>query len=105
MMDSVTRYHDQGMTIFGFEKLSLKKDDNGKLYKKIIGLPTNWQQLNINSCKSTWEGDKKGWAILTGEQSNITVIDIDNEESYSKILELCPEIKDYKTIKNNVVKN
>ena len=98
-MDSVTRYHDQGMTIFGFEKLSLKKDDNGKLYKKIIGLPTNWQQLNINSCKSTWEGDKKGWAILTGEQSNITVIDIDNEESYSKILELCPEIKDYKTIK------
>jgi hypothetical protein len=45
------------------------------------------------------KNNHNGYAIITGKMSNITVFDFDVPDVYYKFLELCPKLKDYRTIK------
>jgi len=41
------------------------------------------------------------YAVVTGEQSNLTVIDFDVKDEYYRLMEIHPELKEYKTIQTN----
>ena len=62
--------------------------------KKNLKFPKNWSSVkNHEECRELFEKYKfyKGIALLTGEINNITVIDIDNIDSWNSLGIDCPD--------------
>lgn len=89
------KYKEQKIVCFTADGINTEIK-NGEEKKKPYGLPQGHHRIFINNCENFWNG-----AVLcvgTGKRSNLTIIDIDNKETYFKILEECPEIKNCKTV-------
>lgn len=68
--------------------------DNGD--KKVLSMPKGWQTLE----KSKPIGRSKNWAVLTGQKTDITVIDVDIKNGKNGVESLCDvgiDLDDYNT--------
>lgn len=93
-METVKANLAQG--IVSFSGFTIKtKIANGKEKKDIKQMPP-WKQINKDNCLK-YIG--LNVAVITGAISGISVIDFDNMESYNKVLEDFPELKDFKQVK------
>ena len=73
---------------FTFKSMTWCKITNKK---KPNGLPTTAQRQAITPNKPFYNEDHKCVAIITGKQSGITVIDVDNEMSYEILTSIYSE--------------
>ena len=96
MTDIINSYLEDGIVSFAFPKIDTYINNNGEEKKKPIGMPS-WTTINKDNCFAYNQGS--AFAILTGEQSNLTVFDFDKTESYNNLVNKHPELKKYKTIK------
>jgi hypothetical protein len=64
-----------------------------------IGLPTTEQRQAITPNKPLFNEEHKAVGIITGKQSDITVIDCDDEMSYEILTSIYSEFKKYYTVK------
>ena len=69
---NINNYNDNGFIYFSCNIETYHNKDS-KLKKK-LQMPKQWQLLN----KPNYDKSKNGLAIVTGEKSNIFVIDYDN---------------------------
>ena len=98
MTTTIENYLNDGIVSFAFPKIDTYTNANGEFKKKPIGLP-NWRTINKDNC--TFFNTGNAYAIVTGEQSNLTIIDFDNSSEYDRLIEKHPDLKLYKTIKTN----
>jgi hypothetical protein len=92
-MDTVKANLELG--IVSFSGFNIKTNIvNGKEKKVIKNMPP-WKQINKDNCLK-YVG--LNVAVITGAISGISVIDFDNMDSYHKVLEDYPELKDFKTV-------
>lgn len=94
----IEEYSKNNMCIFTFTGITTYINDKGEEKKKPVGMP-NWKDINLQNFKDYCIPNRYGLAILTGELSNISVIDFDNIESYNQMLMDYPELSKYKTIR------
>lgn len=94
----IEEYSKNDMCVFTFTGITTFLNDKGEEKKKPIGMP-NWRDIDKDNFKDFCTPNKFGLAILTGELSNITVIDFDNIESYNQMVLDYPELQNYKTIR------
>ena len=80
-----------GFSFFGIETTS----NHGILGKKPRGLPSDW--ININ--KSNIHREHKAFAVRTGSISGITVLDVDNKDTYNTLIRDFPLLINTLTIK------
>jgi len=59
----------------------------------------NWRTINKDNCLKYSIGG--AYAVVTGEQSNLTIVDFDVKEEYHRLIEKHPELKTFKTIQTN----
>jgi len=97
----IKKYMKLKFCCFTFSKITTHLNDKGEEKKKLIGCPTTEQRNNLTVDSPYFIDDHKCVGIMTGQRSNITVIDCDNAESYNKFLSEYPDFKDYYTVKTN----
>jgi P4 family phage/plasmid primase-like protien len=73
--------------------------DEKKELKKTLKL--NWKKINKENYKEYINYNDKTFYIITGKLSNITVLDIDDEDVYNAMIENKPVLKEYFTVKTN----
>jgi len=98
MATTVKNYLDDGIVSFAFPKIDTYINDKGEVKKKPIEMPS-WKVINKHNCLKYSVGG--AYAVVTGEQSNLTVIDFDVKDEYYRLMEIHPELKEYKTIQTN----
>jgi len=97
-MKKIESLIDEGFIPFSMKALvSVNKD--GKTHK--INKFPEWSKITKDNFRSYINEDSNGYAIITGEMSHLTVIDIDDPITYEKICQLEPSIKGCRTIKTN----
>lgn len=82
---------------FSFPSIQVKQNANGIWKKDIKWGDVQWQKNPTNQIKQ----GHQGYAIRTGEVSNITVIDCDSEEVYNQIISDFPLLKNTFRVKTN----
>ena len=85
---------------FTFSKITTEMNKDNIEKKKPIGLP-KWRDINKDNYKSYINNEHKGHAIITGKESNLSVIDFDDSLVYDLLMREHPELTTYKTIKTN----
>ena len=78
--------------LFTFSKI--KTEMKGDEEKKILKLPKNWNEINESKLDQ-----KPSTAIITGVKNGLTVIDIDDDTIYDKLVVKYPFLKNNLTIK------
>ena len=99
MLEIATGYVQGGYTVLTFPEMTTTLNSNGEEKKSQIQTPKNWNTITSEDCLKYVKNNHKTLAVVTGEKSNITVIDFDNMDSYNAIVEQCPELLDYLHIK------
>ena len=79
--------------MFSFSAIKTVVNKDGIEKKQLVGMPL-WKKITT----TTIHPEHKAFAIITGHLSGITVFDFDVKETYYKMLELIPELKNCKTI-------
>ena len=87
---------DYKLNGFSFPSITTEKK-RGKWDKKVNWGEVRWQKNKNSEIKDS----HKGFAIRTGKDSDITVIDCDNIEVYNKITEEYPSLLNTLRIKTN----
>ena len=98
MATTVKNYLDDGIVSFAFPKIDTYINDKGEVKKKPINMPS-WKVINKDNCLNHSIGS--AYAVITGEQSNLTIVDFDVKDDYYRLMEIHPELKEYKTIQTN----
>jgi hypothetical protein len=98
MTTTIQNYLLDGIVSFSFDKIDTYTNAKGEFKKKPIGLP-NWRVINKENCLNFNNG--KAFAIVTGESSNLTIIDFDDASEYDRLIKKHSELSKYKTIKTN----
>jgi hypothetical protein len=83
---------------YTFPKIDMYLNSKGEEKKRPVGMP-NWRDIDENNYKKFINKDHHCRAILTGKISDITVIDYDDIESYNRMVEEYPDLRNHKTIK------
>ena len=97
MKRTLQKYVDKGLVVFPIT-VSQKQNKDG-IWKKKLTMPTGWQLLSIDdSAKTILTSKHNGLAIVTGEKSNIIVIDIDDNKHWKHFL-VNNKQKEPKTVK------
>jgi len=99
-MDKLQNLINEGFIVFTFSGISTFINSNGQEKKKPMNLPKHGDITKENFTKYCKSGDK-GAAIITGEMSNITVIDFDDKSAYDSLVNTYPDLKKLRTIKTN----
>lgn len=99
-MKIVNQLYQEGFVVFSFHSITTQIDKNGVERKKMIGMSA-WSQLDYNNCQNSWNREHKGWAIVTGAKSNLSVIDVDDYSVYETMIQQYPILKTYRTIRTN----
>lgn len=81
----------RGFTGFSFPYI-WTQIENGEVKKKMYEAP-EWSEFNPENFHQYIKQHDKAFAIITGKQSGITVIDCDSVESYQAILRDYPELE------------
>lgn len=84
---------------FGFDEIKTELNKEGEEKKILTGL------LNKN-CRDKLKPNQSYFgafstAIITGKQSNITVLDCDSQDAYDFLLQSYPDFKSFYTVKTN----
>jgi hypothetical protein len=98
MTTSIQDYLDTGIVSFAFPKIDTYTNKRGVVKKKPIKMP-NWKTINKENCLKYSVGN--AYAVVTGKQSNLTIVDFDVKDDNYKSMEKHPKIKTYKTIQTN----
>lgn len=85
-----------GIVSFSFKGIKTYIHENGEIKKKAVGLP-DWKEINSSNCLTYDKGTAH--AILTGEISNLTVLDFDDKDGYDNFILQNEDLKRRKTIK------
>lgn len=82
--------------------IKTKLNDKGK-EKKELPFPKDfsWKQINKDNYKNYINHDDKTFIIITGKESNITVVDFDDPYIYETLLEKYPKLRNHYTVKTN----
>lgn len=91
MNQHIAEYRRRGWVFFSFRGIEYKANK-----KTPRGLPRGWQKLQ----EPRYSSGETCIAVVTGKVSGITVIDIDNVDSYDKIVQACPEVMGHYTVKS-----
>ena len=97
-MTTIQNYLDDGIVSFAFPKIDTYTNERGEIKKKPIGM-LNWRSINKDNCLNYSVGS--AYAVVTGEQSNLTIVDFDVKSEYYRLIEKHPELKTFKTIQTN----
>ena len=95
MTTTIQDYLDTGIVSFAFPKIDTYTNERGEVKKKPIGM-LNWRTMNKENRLKYSVGN--AYAVVTGKQSNLTIVDFDVKDEYYKLIEKHPELKKYKTI-------
>jgi hypothetical protein len=98
MEDAYTDFIQQNITCFTFDKITTKLNNKGEEKKKPIGLP-KWTEIKIDNCDEFCKNTDSCIAVITGEESNLTILDFDDSDAYENLIHDHPDLKNYKTIK------
>lgn len=98
MTTTIQNYLTDGIVSFAFPRIDTYINERGEVKKKPIGMH-NWRSIHKDNCLNYSVGD--AFAVLTGQSSNLTIVDFDIKETYSKLVEQHPDLKKYKTIQTN----
>ncbi len=98
MATTVKNYLDDGIVSFAFPKIIMEMNGKGILKKKPIDMPS-WKVINKDNCLNHSVGS--AYAVITGEQSNLTIVDFDVKDEYYRLMEIHPELKERRTIQTN----
>ena len=93
---SICKLLDEGFVCFTFKSLKTKMSKNGKEKKDPV-MGCDWHNITKENYKMF--NKYENWALITGKMSDLTVIDIDNQDTYEKLIEKCPVLKECRTIK------
>ena len=85
---------------FTFSGISTFVNGKGEEKKKPMGMPKH-AEINKDNFLDYCNPSHKAAAIITGQMSNITVIDFDDKECYETMATKYPDLKKYRTIKTN----
>ena len=94
----VENYLADGIVSFAFDKIDTIVNERGEVKKKPIGMH-NWRSINKHNCIHYSIGN--AYAVITGEGSNLTILDFDIKENYHALVEKHPDLKTFKTIQTN----
>lgn len=94
-----TRYTELGFRHFSFLSMTAYKDAKGHVTKEARGLLTTKARDAVTVDKPNLKRDHTCMAILTGRQSNLTIIDCDTHEAYHRLLAEYPAFRGYHTVK------
>ena len=85
---------------FTIPKIKTYINKKGVQKKKLVDMPKEWTtKITSENYMNYVKSNHKIKCIPTGSINNITVIDFDNQDTYSKVLGLYPNLKNYRTIK------
>ncbi len=85
MTSQIEFYQQQKFAFFTFKKLKTKLNDKGEELKYAEGLPMDEMRKKTTHDTPLIKDGDKCIGILTGEKSNIIVIDCDDDESYKTL--------------------
>ena len=98
MTTTIENYLQDGIVSFAFPKIDTYTNDRGEIKMKPIGM-LNWRTINKENCLKYKIGG--AYAVVTGEQSNLTIVDFDVKSEYYRLIEKHPELQKFKTIQTN----
>ena len=98
MTTTIEKYLKDGIVSFAFPKIDTYTNDKGEVKKKPIGM-LNWRTINKENCLKYSTGT--AYAVVTGEPSNLTIVDFDVKDEYHRLMEKHPDLKKFKTIRTN----
>jgi hypothetical protein len=78
----------ESFIVHSFPKIELKLNDNKEWQKIPVGIQTGWNKLKESSIKS----NDKAFGLLTGEKSNVLVLDFDDMNIYNEYIVKYPEL-------------
>ena len=84
MATTIQSYLEDGIVSFAFPKIDTYTNDKGEVKKKPIGM-LNWRTINKENCLKYSVGG--AYAVVTGEQSNLTIVDFDVKDEYYRLIE------------------
>ena len=61
----------------------------------------SWKTINKDNYREFVNENDKTFIIITGKESNVTVIDFDDPDLYEDLIEKHPSLKDHLTVKTN----
>ena len=100
--ERVREYLDEGFCVFGFWGIDTFIHDIHKIEKKKpIGLPLDWPNLKKPENEAYLNYKWRGWGIITGKESGVTVLDFDKTEDYRKLVQIDPSLLMCKTVLTN----
>lgn len=97
-MNAMQNLINEGFIIFTFEGLTTYLNKLGIEKKQIIKM-RKWEKINETNFIDFINPDHKGFALITGKMSNVTVIDFDDYDVYQELILEKPEIKNIRTIR------
>jgi len=98
MATTIENYLEDGIVSFAFPRIETYINEKGLVKKNPIKMPS-WKVINKKNCLQHSVGG--AYAVITGEQSNLTIIDFDVIDDYYRLMEQHPELKEHWTIQTN----
>ena len=98
MEDNVALFKKNGIVSFTFVSIKTCLNENETEKKELVGLP-KWSKITLDNCDCY--DNQNCIAVITGEKSNLTIIDFDDSDTYETLKHEYPELSNYKTIKTN----
>lgn len=82
---------------FTFPKITTELNKKGEEKKKTNNLP-KWKEITKDNFKNFVKPQHTGFAIITGEISNITVLDFDDKSVYQQFIHKYPYLQTHYTV-------